>query len=119
MTHKYTAVGTALALVAISLPLAFELSQAPSARRLRSLAVPMGAGSGVSHLCLRLSELLTLPSLSGCYAGGRRAYERHRRVVGPAGAGAVPIIENNLWAILRRLAFWLAVGVGPAPTATN
>jgi 4-amino-4-deoxy-L-arabinose transferase-like glycosyltransferase len=29
MTHKYTAVGTALALVAISLPLAFDLSQAP------------------------------------------------------------------------------------------
>jgi hypothetical protein len=118
MTHKYTAVGTALALVAISLPLAFDLSQAPSAqRRLRSLTVPMGARSGVSHLCLR--GLLILPSLSACYAGGRRAYERHRRVVGPAGAGAVPIIENNLWAILRCPAFWLAVGVGPAPTATN
>jgi hypothetical protein len=29
MTHKHTAVGTALALIAISLPLAFDLSQAP------------------------------------------------------------------------------------------
>jgi hypothetical protein len=29
MTHKHTAVGTALALIAISIPLAFDLSQAP------------------------------------------------------------------------------------------